>query len=691
MVDCTGGIYMRIRHFTYVVFLLFLFNLRASHASEFNHFELKESDTLERNDVRNLSPIYSQIMNRYSDTYQGIADRLNDERLPGFFGGPNMIGWRHLGDFSSFQVMFKRSAAPALGSDGVIVNDEIIIEIDASTLIGELEENEVIDITEENKKAFAGVKFQRRLRYNHFSDTVMNGLQRRPEKLFFMQKYFNIENFHKLGAYDFLVKEDSFTLGAGGIYTSPLNQYLSIAAGALLEFEKSTKVTLQKLGPEDEKEISEIGRLSIENANTKKASANISVILDFFKILNMTLFRYDYSYAYTKTNKDYFSFYQGDLNDSKKIQEFKKAVALKDFDYNILKGNIKTRELREKETRSSKYLAFIYGGLKESETERREIVKDGVLTRFFAHSYTKLKYKENIVSKIMNLFLGKLFFAGSIVNKTDITEDRLRMDYNSEINLIELKKDYNISEGGIFSMSFTHEQNIFEGSRKKSKEVEKALYKNISDRTDSVAKYTKLFGEFELQAPSSFYSKFSFDQDNIKHFMKIDESTLPDVFKKSCKTKSKSIFKLFRSLFSSCRHKLVKSYTNYFKEWTTQDYDKSVYKKCRRKVRRRYRSLSRTRVATEKCMQLSSHKTEVSKGKELPLWRLKDFLNNVANHISHRDTYEHLFGEFSRQGYVSTTASGFPFKDYFNEGKSKQSVLTHFEHRNGLRAPAQID
>lgn len=693
---------MRLRQITRLfLFLIFSSVTLEIYAQEFNHFELNDKTALgesgggtgelDPNDIRNFSPIYSQIINKYSSTYQGISDRLNDENLPGFFGGPNMIGWRHMGDFSTFQIIFKRSAAPAINGDLVIVNDEIIIEIDASTLIGELAENEVIDITEENKKAFAGLKYQRRLRYNHFSDTVMNGLQMHPEKLFFMFKYFNIDNFHKLNEYDYLLKEDSFTLGAGGIFTSPINQYLSIGAGALLEFEKKSKVSIQKLGVDDIKEDFEVGRISIENSSSRKASANISVILDFFKLLNMTLFRYDYSYEYSKTNKDYFSLYTSDLESHHKMNEFKKALSFKDFNYAILKDNIKTKELREKETRNSKYLAFIFGGLKESETERREIVKDGVLTRFFSHNYTKLNYKENFFSKIMNLFLGKLFFAGSIVNKTDLVEDRLSLDYNAEVNLIDLKEDYDISQGNIFSMNFQHEDNVFEGSRKKSKDIESKLYELISKRTSTISKYDKLFNEFKLQAPSTFYSKYSFDEDNIAHFMSLNESKLPGLFKDVCKKKNKSFFKKLHSLFSSCRHRLNKSYTTFFKEWTTEDYDKSVYKKCRRSSRRRYRSLSRRRIALNKCMQLSSLKSEPNKKKELPLWRLKDFLNSVAEHFDNKEHYKTIFGEFSRQGYVKTTANGFPFKDYFNEGKSKESVLTQFEIKNGLRAPAQID
>ena len=113
---------MRLRQITRLfLFLIFTSVTLELYAQEFNHFELNDkaalsessggTGELDPNDIRNFSPIYSQIINKYSSTYQGISDRLNDENLPGFFGG-----------FAFFLgTLFKPSGSLFLFSDSVAI------------------------------------------------------------------------------------------------------------------------------------------------------------------------------------------------------------------------------------------------------------------------------------------------------------------------------------------------------------------------------------------------------------------------------------------------------------------------------------------------------------------------------------------------------------------------------------------
>lgn len=651
-------------------------------------------DVLDENDIRNFSPIYDQILNRYSSEYQTIADRLSGDEQNGAFGGPNMIGWKHAGDFSAFKIVFNRSAAPMIDGDGAIVNDTIFIEIDAMKFIDELADENIIRITEVNKKAFAGLKFRRELRYNHFASSVNEGLQTNADKLFFMFKYFNIEHFNKLRDYDYLVKEDSFIFSAGGLYTSPIGGTgIAAGVGAMLDYEKSTKVTIQKLGVDDQKSDNEDIRINVENSKVTRAGVNVSVVIDFFKLLNLTLFQYDYVYDYSHTNKVYFNFSHLDLLDNEKKKELKKALALKPFDVDLLAQNIVSKETRAKETRESKYLAFIFGGIKDAETEKREIIKDGVLTHFFSHTYRRLRYTENFFSKILNLFLGKFLGQGLLTKRTDVSENKTNINYESERNIIQDKEDFNIFDKNIFTMYMSYQKSYHQKTKLNEKKIKSSIKDSIKSHTDSYNTFNNVLNDFKFDAPASFYVKRVFDNHNIKHFSDIEENTIKGIIKESCKNKSRSIFKKFRSLFSGCRHKLTRSYSNFLKEWETQNYDIDLYKKCRRRSLRYSRSLSFRRTYLSKCLEKSSYKEPAQKSKELPLWRFKDFASNVNNYVQQKYLVEQLFGSYYNWGWVSANLDGqIPYKNYFKEGEPLLSISEQFNIENQLtRIPASLN
>jgi hypothetical protein len=687
------GCEMRVR-----IILTFILSLTVF-ANEFSNFTLntnlenmESAAVYESNDIRNYSNIYDQIQGTYNDNYSLIGNRLANESLSGWFGGVNMIGYRHSNDFSTFKVVFNRSIAPALfEEDKYIVNDEVTIEVDASKFLSQLAQEEIIDISQQNLQAFAGLAFKRTMRFNHFADSVQEGLQTRHDKLFLMYKFFRGRRLAQLNDYDYLTKEDSFTVKAGGLVTAPVLTYGAIGAGALYKYENKAKVTVHKLGPEDKKAAHEALRLSVERSKVRSLGVNAVLIADFFKILRLTLFRYDFELSEEESNKVYLSLTHQDLSNEGKLDQLDHILRYRNFDYDLFAENIVSRELRQKQLMTSKYSLFLIGGVKQSQSENTEIIKDGILHKFFKHSYEKLKYKENFMSRIVLSLLGPLIGYNQLANRTEVSQRLTTIDYEAEIDLLKTKEDYDIFEKNVFTMSLTNKYKFAPDKRLKDSKVKETMVSEIISKTRSYDTF-KAPLQNDVTAPSEFNASYIMDNNNVAYFMKRQSNTVYNVFDDVCKVKSKGIFSFFRSLFSGCKKRLYSRYFNFLKEWSSANYTGDLYKVCSKKYRWRYLFRpSKRRKMVAKCMEISSRVSDEHMAHNLPLWRFKDVVSTLHNEFHHINHMKILFGEFNNRGSVNLTSKqGIPYRGYFNEGQVKENIVDQFRMENNLRSPASL-
>jgi len=678
--------------------LVVIFSLN-SFAQQFSTFQvgqalLNAGMAQDPNSVSNYSGVYDQILSHYQTNYETIGSRLADQSINnGVFGGTNMVGWKHANEFSSFKILFNRSIAPALFvEDKYIVNDEMTIEIDAATYLKKLKNDQIINITDKNLLAYAGLTFKRTMRFNHFADSVADGLQTKFDHLFFIFKFFKADQLEKLSEYDYITKEDSFTLGAGGLATAPITGYLSGAVGAYSNFIKKSKVSIQKLGADDDKEENEVVRLTVEDSKGIEAGGNATLLLDFFGLLKLTLLQYDFEYSYASTYKTYLSLYQQDLRDSQVMGQVASVLKFKDYNNKILEDNIKTKEIRQKEVRTSKYLAFIWCGIRNAATEFSEILKEGVVYKFFTHNYEKLTYKENFFSKLLSAALGKLLGFEQLAARTEVESKTVSINYEAQENILNTKRDFNIFADNILTVELGNRYRIDQNSKLSKDKVKNAMKDRIINRTNSYDKFQGVFKN-SISAPAEFNSQVMLDNSNMEIFIRQNSGNVFSILSSICSTKSKSIFSKLRSLFGGCKSSLYSSYNNFLKEWTTVNFGAYSYNKCSKKYKWKYIFRpSKRKVMIQKCMEIENKITGDLRDKSLPLWRFKDFSNDLAKNIKSVDSLHQIFGSFNNKGYFQATINGSSsFKNYFSEGQVKTNIITQFQIDNNLRAPASVE
>lgn len=659
--------------------------------SNFSVDEYKLESEFSDTDLADISPIYRTIYDNYETNYQSIGDRLSNESN-GFFGGVNLVGWRHAGNFHGFKVIFNRSAAPSLfDEDQYLVNDEMVIEISARNFLSALQEKGIINISTGVLKSYSNLSLKRTIRYNHFAPNASDALQTNFDRLFFMYRYLNPENFNKLNDYDFIKKEDSLTFGAGAAATASY-QGIGVAAGALANYERKSTVEIQRLGPADNAKDNELIRLSAEDSKLISAGVNITLMADFLNLVKLTLFRYDFNYSFEKSYKAYMSIYVDDLSDNEKVKELQNVTRFGNFNYSKLADNITSYENRIKELKESKYLAFIIGGVKDSQTESTEVVKDGVVYKFFSHRYERLSYTQNFFTKLLNIVLGQLVGYDQLISNDRVDSKVVDINYQSEEELIKSRRDFDIFSSNVYTMTMDQQSKVNKDYNWSRQKTEEKMGDLVRSSTNSYANFSSIFNNYEVIAPAEFSSTITIDNTNMAHFLNRDSSSVYDVFKEACGGKSKNFFKRLRSLFSACRHKLYNSYASFLKEWSVGKYTSEIKKKCEKKYRWKYifrPSKKRRMVAA--CMEIGSKQLFAKYKHELPLWRFKDIAYNVNNYVEKDYLKRRLFGSYSNNGSLSANLNGsIPYKNFYAEGENKENIFTQFQIEKNLRSPASL-
>lgn len=653
-------------------------------------------------ELANDNALYRSILNEFGDTYDSIGQRqvsnvLSNQNVS-VFGGLNNIGIKYTKDFLDFSVVAGRTVAPDLFSDDKwIVSDEFTIDINASTLLTNLKDQGVVDFTKEQYAAFAGLSFRRTFRSVHFADSYMEGLTLHFDKLFLSFTKFNNKDYLNLNEYEFLQKEDSISLKAGALVGAPIYGPIFGSAGVLASFESLSRVDIQSVHDDEKSTQKERLRINMEKVKSTSLGVSASISVEFLKLLQMTLLKYDFNYTLEESNKTYLTFYEEDFEKLKKdsyySQQVERILKGQKSDIYALKNNIVSLEQRKTENKESKYSLLFWGGQKEASTQQIEIVKDGNVHRFFKHYFEKIKYKQNIFSRMLSVLVRSLLKLDTVINKDSSDSKKVLVEYSSDENLIVSQEDIDMKNKESVSVGFSH--NFYtastEGVTKKSRKDEALKILNNYSGVDPLA--IKLFEQDKLVGPVKINGDYKINGDGLYYFLSFDQSEMKARYEQMCGAKSKGIFKWFRNLFNSCLHEMNKSSKKFYSEWAHNDFTGGTYAYCKSKTKK-YSFFKRSRMR-RKCMEEYSKREVARNMAQVPLWRLKDIIQTI--YLEHKNKTQILsfFGYsnvFYYGNFESYTSEGSPFISYFNEGNfDGMGIVDNFRIENNLRSPASLD
>tara|TARA_R110000868_G_scaffold75979_14_gene218960 strand:- start:2021 stop:4108 length:2088 start_codon:yes stop_codon:yes gene_type:complete len=675
-------------------------------AQDFTYFEVKQNTQ-----AKSLSlpvpifqspetPLFDRIAAGFSDYRLHAGDaaaRVLSGNTLSAVGGLSGVGFSLMRDFGGFSINANRQLAPDLFDDERwLIVDELTIMIDASDYLGTLRDDGVIDISETNLAAFAGIAFKRTYRLTHFANSYSEGLTKDYEKLIFPFKWFRPSQFYQLAPYEYLEKEDSLSVKAGGLVSAPIGGGLAVGAGVLASFERSAKITMQSLGPDDQAQPNERLRISYTSEKSAAVAAQAKLQADFLGILKLTLFAYDFEYSLKTAQTwnitlDAISLEQLRTHSDPLLESGVQAmVKLRTPNLDDLAPYIVSSETRKQESMKSRYVALILGGKKERATEHIQTVKDNVVRSFFKHNFLQQRQVQNILSRLVSELFANLLKIPTMVANAAIESKRLSLEYESLKNLVEDRDDLELAEERErVSLRIMHEATVSTNS----KTMREYFTSYLSYYSGADPAIIRLLDDGQLQAPFQFQTNFQISQEGILNIAKTPVEKIHNVIDSICETKPKNKLYRFRSLFNFCKWKLQADLRRYLLEVHHKEIKLSSYRDCS-KSRKWYIRASKKRALLEACMRKLSMRDAKDALKIVPLWRLKDFLNEFMTQSKDRIDVYSLFGLQNVHAFGQVSASkeeGLPIRALFKEGLwHGLGVVDTAKKENVRRVPASV-
>lgn len=664
-----------------VVLLSALIGLESSYGSETFIVKKDPAVVFGDLDLSEESPLYREILTYMDIHHRSIAERqlreVEEGRGLNVWGGLNHVGLSFNKGFGTFGIELQRQVAPDLFDDERwLVTDTFNIQVDASQLLNRLKNDDVIDISEQNLALFAGLTFKRSYTHVHFADSYEKALGFNLDKLFYgFQNFRNLESL-RLSPNEFIKKEDSFGMQAGGLGSIPVTTGLAAHVGALMTYQKLATVTLQGVAEEDQSFPGERLRLSREKTKEVTLGARAGLVADFLGLLQISLLSFDFSYSLSEAYKQYMALSQGDLDE---LEERGRLGLLKDFlkhreiASEVLAPYRVTEEQRRLETSRFKYQALLFGGKRDLKTEYIKIVKEGLEHVFFRHHFEKENYRQNFFSRLFFEVIKKVTQLSSLINKAYYDTEKVRLEYRHKRNLLLTQEDL-ILEEGTSKLSINFMKGLY------SHRVTKKAKKKILDFLDHFSGADPLLARQvengQIQSSVRFNTTFTLDEKSLNHFHTLSTKEVYQVFDEACSANRKGLKGWLSGLLKICERSLKKSFDHYDKERRVSDYSNTLYESCQKDLKRyrkkkRWLSSRRKKAFLESCLQNKAQKSASHIQKEIPVWQLAHLMRNIHKRIPSKVHHYILFGykNVHIHGQFSGLKSdGYDFDHFFKEG-----------------------
>lgn len=616
------------------------------------------------------SPLFDEIAEYLNNNYQSIGNtetasilKFNREFN---MGSQNYSGFNWQKPMGKFSIQANRHIEQAFGpNEPWIVRDTLIINIDATSFLKSAEADGVIEITKTQLGLFAGMTFRRQYTYEHLAETYEKGLLSDFSKLFLTFNIFDTKRVFALEEYEIVTKEDQISAVAGGMVETPSYYGLSANVGALVKFSHIGSVKVQKLGPEDAPHSGELIRVHSLKSKIVTTGITAELQIDLMKLVKITLFSYDFEYALEKSQDVGLSFGEQDYDkltgDGDEALEFKQILSLTIPDIKALKPNIVSLEQREKEAKSSKFAALLFGTMKKKNTEMIKIIKDNKTKIFFNSYFENIKLVQNLFSRLLNITIMAAFKFEKGVKSDAVKSRSVEIAYEASENSTQHEDVFVASEE---KMSF---QLIKEYQVKDTTGWTKKMYKDHA--IEIMQNYTSLGADFvtmvrkdELRGPLTINTHVMVGKDGLRFFNALDVDQTFLNLAIICGSKKPSVWIIPAKREEAMKHILVGE------------------EKCVKDLGESY----------------LTYRQDWDRYHEMNFKKFRDFLIGVHKETDHRDDLTKFFGPnniFFNGSFQAKTKTGNFFQTYFKDGVFKSAgIIDDYVRGAGQgRTPASIE
>ncbi len=615
--------------------------------------------------------LYQEIYNYLSenDNYKLIGEKevgdIFKYNSSFALGSKNFSGFSWEKAMGFYDITLNRQLAPMLFDDKKwLVTDTFKIQISAYTYLKKLIDADLIQIAPNDLRAFLGLSFIREYKYTHQSDSFQDGLTHDFTKLFFSFLKFNSKNF-EVDVYDYVVKSDHFFIDSGLAASSNLGSGISATVAAMINKTKVSTISIQGVGPEDYPLPGEMFRISSEVENSKTIAAQADIVYDFFKLLKLTIFSYEYGVESSEKETTCLSLTAIDLEkirkDKEAANELDKILSLEKIEIKELSHAVSQYEERLTQNSYSKFRLFFWGNFRQVLTQQIRLDINGVTKLFFKHAAEQVKYSESFLSSIFSRILSSLFDYNINAAHKATRIRRLEMDYENSIPFTTSTDVWLDSEKKL-SINIIHHNFAYNTDgiiNKKYKEYAHYFAKNFSLLTPDII---TAIDKRTLIGPMTLETTIEVRESGLKYLNSLSLNQFKWAAANICNYKEVPLPRNVDELI------IQSSY--YARKYDTNEY----------------------RCFNEMIKNFDEYKKEHFFKRKTSLIKLKNLLTTTNKHVKRIDNYKQIFGSdniFIHGHFYATDRQKIPFSYYFNDGKFQGfDVITSYKHNNIERLPA---
>lgn len=610
-----------------------------------------------------VSPLYDEIRAHLESSHQQLLNQqvqsINAFNRQFNLGSENFSGFSWQKPFGVVGVFADRQIVPnPLGNDW-IVTDTFTFNIEATTFLEKLADAGLATMSSLEIGAFAGVTFHRSYTYWHYANSYQEGLTSDSTALFLPFLKFTKAGMDGMGPYEVMKREDMWTASAGGLITSPPMYGATVSAGVLASYVYQNSISVQNTNEEKKFQI------GVKSKKTANAGATLSLQLDFFKLLQLTLLSADLNYEFSSSKEFTLGLSNQQWSQVKTDDAKEKELKL------ILAGfgSVKTLEpyiVRLDETSSSalekRGSVLLWGKQQKQKTEQVRIIKDQTVKVFFKSYASNVKVVQDFMSRLFSAVFYKIFKVPVPSGNAAVYARNFNMEYEATHPQASDPKVIRIESTEQFSFNMTQTYNASRTDRKIDKGVKKDLIWFVDNFTFLPKNYKNDIDSEVLRGPIYVESVIRIDRAGFQHLIEADENDVFGLIANVCKSKRAN-------------------------DWTTEVERKDLLRKklllgadgCVKDIGKKY---------------LSFKKDYSGNFLKPSLAKFRDFMTKYYKKAGNLAQLQQLFGTENAfvTGRISAmTALGMPFNTTFSSGQFRGlGVIDNFKRSTGSRAPATI-
>lgn len=616
------------------------------------------------------SLLYEQIRQELELSHQRIGleevtqlDRINRQFN---LGTSTFAGFSWQKPVGTVQVYADRQVTPNAFSedenDVWLVTDTFTVEIEATTFLEKLKEAGVVDAGTDIG-AFAGLTFKRVYRYDHYAKNYNEGLLVDFSKLFLPFMVFNAEGLAKMGDKEVIKRQDLWTAKAGALITTPPMYGLSFSAGALAEHAYEAETSMQAFKNADPAAQALV--MNIWSKSSTVAGATASLQLDFFKLLQITLLRFDLTYEYGKGKNYVLSMSNNDVghvkNNPEELSEWR-GILRGRREVKLLEPFVVRLDEVTTEAIETHGSVFLWGKMAKNKTEQKRIIKDGKVHTFYKNYASNVRYVQNLLSRFLSAIIYKLLKLPVGTKNVAIYSKNVVLQYEDSHPQSTNQDILRVASEEKFSFSIVQSYEAHGLSKWHEKKYKEDVLWFVDEFTTLPKDWLARIRKGDVKGPVRVESDLKVDKSGFLHFVALPENSV------------------FGSIVGVCKSKKLK-------EWTADDSRAKLLKetpsneedKCVRKVGLNY---------------LSFREDYLQNFKAPSLRKFKDFLTQYYKVSENITSLTSLFGV--ENTFISGRLSG-KFSDGvirsipFANGQFRgNGVIDNFLRANSGRSPASI-